>query len=153
MVKAFAFGDVIFEICTSRNIPPCRFYRHGLQNRRLWVQVLVPLPKKSNTIWCWTFLIGTGLEPSNATVRGTVARDGLAERNRYFLRSRKCKQVLVPLPEKSDSLCCRTFLFFRLRTFMRFDIIDTYLENRSDFYAVCSISPLQHLQAGEGLSG
>ena len=35
------------------------------------IQVLVPLPKKSNTIRCRTFLRGTGLESRNVPVHWT----------------------------------------------------------------------------------
>jgi len=44
----------------------------------------VPLPKKSNTIWCWTFLYGTGLEELYAA-RMSAAADGLTEANLSLL--------------------------------------------------------------------
>lgn len=47
-------------------------YRHHLQNRRLWVQVLVPLPEKTDSICCRFFLRGKGLEKLDASVLGTA---------------------------------------------------------------------------------
>jgi hypothetical protein len=38
----------------------------------------------------------------NARLRGSLAADGWTEANLYFLHSRKCKQVLVPLPRNSQ---------------------------------------------------
>ena len=46
------------------------------------------------------FCIGAlDLKIINATVRWTVAADGLTEANLYLRQGRRCKQVLVPLPE------------------------------------------------------
>jgi len=45
-----------------------------------------------------------GLERSNAA-RTSAAGEGWTEPNLYFLLCRKCKQVLVPLPEKFNTVC------------------------------------------------
>ena len=39
------------------------------------------------------FFLRERFEQSNATVRWTVARDGLTERNLYFRQRRKCKRI------------------------------------------------------------
>ena len=59
---AVAWHGDMFEKQTSKNHPQMPVHRHRLQNRRLWVQVLVPLPGKSSTFWCWTFLIFSEVE-------------------------------------------------------------------------------------------
>ena len=41
---------------------------------------------------------GKGLEKLNATVRGTVAGEGLTEPNLHFRPWRKCKRVLLRFP-------------------------------------------------------
>ena len=46
MWRRFPFGLLKYSL--QKEVTPMPIYRHHLQNRRLWVQVLVPLPKILN---------------------------------------------------------------------------------------------------------
>ena len=46
MWRRFPFGLLKYSL--QKEVPPMPIYRHHLQNRRLWVQVLVPLPEKDS---------------------------------------------------------------------------------------------------------
>ena len=48
-------------------------------------------------------------------MRKSTAADGWTEANLYFLLCRKCKQVLVPLPEKNGNRDTITVLFSYIR--------------------------------------
>ena len=47
-------------------------------------QIPLTPPQKNHTFWCGSFVLWGGFEELNATIRGTVAHDGLTERNHYF---------------------------------------------------------------------
>ena len=64
-----------------------------------------PHKKETDTIWYpLLFYLMMGFEQSNATVRGTVAREGLTERNLYFRQRRKCRRIPLSTPEKIPDL-------------------------------------------------
>ena len=70
MRRRFPFELLKYSL--QKEVPPMPIYRHHLQNRRLWVKVLVPLPEKTDSICCRFFLRGKGLEKLDASVRGTA---------------------------------------------------------------------------------
>ena len=93
----------IVEIFTSKVVPQMPIYRHHLQNRRLRVQVLVPLPGKVQhrsvlDFFYWAWDLNGYIQQSCGLLPATAWR---SETSIFFLfAERKCKQVLVPLPVK-----------------------------------------------------
>ena len=76
----------------QKEVPQRLIYQPRLQNRRLRVQVLVPLPKTSDTLWCRRFLHSQGLEDHKCNSPGDCCLPGRAPATPYNLPAANCNE-------------------------------------------------------------